>query len=158
MAAAAAAVAALASYRIGLPVMRAASARSARVASALPTAPAERPRSLAISPGVCGPRRAASHSATWRRSWPLPRRPFGAGAGIAGAVIENTSGKNEGGNCGRARFAMTQAINYRGISPGISRVRNDAISPFPRQSTPFRPGIADFIANFPAFHHSLPLN
>jgi hypothetical protein len=51
---------------------------AASVVSALPTAPAERPRPLAISPGVCGPGRAASHSATWRRSWPLPSRPAGA--------------------------------------------------------------------------------
>jgi hypothetical protein len=46
---------------------------------------------------------ASVDSATWRRSWPLPSRPLGAGAGIAGAVIGNTSGKCEGGNCGQAR-------------------------------------------------------
>jgi hypothetical protein len=57
-----------------------------------------------------------------------------------------------------ARFAMTQAINYRGISPGISWVHNDAISPFPRQSTPFRLEIANFRANFRAIRHSPRLN
>jgi hypothetical protein len=54
----------------------------------------------------------ASHSATWRRSWPLPSRPFEAGAEIAGAVIGNASGTNEGGKVrAGARFAMTQVIN-----------------------------------------------
>jgi hypothetical protein len=53
---------------------------------------------------------------------------------------------------------MTQAINYRGISPGISWVRHDAISPFPRQSTPFRLEIADFLVNFRAIRHSPRLN
>jgi hypothetical protein len=57
-----------------------------------------------------------------------------------------------------ARFAMTQAINYRGISPGISWVRHDAISPFPRQSTPFRLEFTYFLANFPEFRHSPRLN
>jgi len=52
---------------------------------------------------------------------------------------------------------MTQAINYRGISPGISGY-NDAISPFPRQSTPFRLEITHFIANFDAIRHSPRLN
>ena len=92
MAAAAAAVAEFAWYRIGLPGTRSASPRSVRVVSALPTAPADRSRALAISPGLQGPGWSVRYSATWRRSWPLPSRPFGA-AGAAGAVIGITSVK-----------------------------------------------------------------
>ena len=89
-------------------------------------------------PGAAGRGRAASHSATWRRSWPLPRRPFGARAGEAGRSSGIPPGKAGGKLQACARFAITQVINCRGISLGISGHTHDAISPFPGQSTPFR--------------------
>src|SRR5579859_4425704 len=139
---------------MGLPVRRLASARSARVVRALPTAPAERPRSLAISPTACGPGRAASHSATWRRSWPLPSRPFGPAG--AGAVIGNASvGMRRRELSRRAHASLLPWIRkLRGI-PRYFWVHDDAISPFRRQSTPFRFELANSFANFRAFHHSL---
>src|SRR6059036_529181 len=78
---------------MGLPGTGLASPRSARVVSALPTAPADLPRALAIAPVLQGPGWSARYSATWRRSWPLPSRPFGAAAGAAGVVIGITSVK-----------------------------------------------------------------
>ena len=71
-------------------------------------------------PGAAGRGRAASHSATWRRSWPLPRRPFGARAGEAGRSSGIPPGKAGGKLQAGARFAIAQVINYRGISLGIS--------------------------------------
>src|SRR5208337_4210284 len=78
---------------MGLPGTRSASPRSARVVSALPTAPADLSRAWAISPVLQGPGWSARYSATWRRSWPLPSRPLGAAAGAAGVVIGITSVK-----------------------------------------------------------------
>jgi len=52
---AAALVAGVAWYRVGLPDSSSASPRSARVLRALPTAPALRSSALAIVPGVWGP-------------------------------------------------------------------------------------------------------
>src|SRR5216684_1657285 len=59
---------------MGLPGTRSASPLPARVVSALPTAPADLARALAISPVLQGPGWSARYSATWRRSWPLPSR------------------------------------------------------------------------------------
>jgi len=101
--------------------MRAASARSARVVSALPTALtvaevlgdlADRVRAGAGGQplGNLAAKLAVAEAALQGR------------AEIAGAVIGNTSGKCEGGKLrAGVRFAMTQVINYRVISPGISR-------------------------------------
>jgi hypothetical protein len=75
--------------------------------------------------------------------------------GNSGAVIGNTSGKAGRESTGGARFAMTQVINYREF-PRDFRVRQDAISPFPRQSTPFRFEIANYRANSCAFRYSPP--
>src|SRR5579859_5782026 len=134
---------------MGLPGTRSASPRSARVVSALPTAPADLARALAISPVLQGPGWSARYSATWRRSWPLPSRPFGA---AAGAVIGITSVKYEaeyGPALACARFSPLPGILIcRGISPGISGYNNDASSPFWQESTPFRLEFGNFRANF----------
>jgi hypothetical protein len=84
----------------------------------------------------------------------LGGRGRNSGGGHREYLREKQGGKVRAG----ARFAMTQVINYRGISPRNFRVHNDAISPFPRQSTPFRLEFAHFLASFRAFRHSPPLN
>src|SRR6266851_8603315 len=110
---------------MGLPGTRSASPVPARVVSALPTAPADRPSALAISPVLQGPGWSARYSATWRRSWPFPRRPFGAAG--AGAVIGITSVKYEadyGPALACARFSTLHGILIpRGNSPRHFRVQ-----------------------------------
>src|SRR6185437_17112185 len=120
--------------RMGLPGTRSASPRSARVVSALPTAPADLPRALAISPTLQGPGWSVRYSATWRRSWPLPSRPLGAAAGAAGVVIGITSVKarrNRGRHWRAHAFRHYPGFYFSaGIPPRYFRVHNDAISPF----------------------------
>src|SRR5271165_2711574 len=138
---------------MGLPGTRSASPLPARVVSALPTAPADLSRALAISPVLQGPGWSARYSATWRRSWPLPSRPFGAAAGAAGAVIGITSVEYEAdmGRHWRAHAFRHYPGFYfcRGISPGISGYNNDASSPFWQESTPFRLEFGNFPRQFP---------
>src|SRR5271157_1444300 len=137
---------------MGLPGTRSASPRPARVVSALPTAPADRPRTLAISPVLQGPGLSARYSATWRRSWPFPSRPFGAAAGAAGAVIGITSvnaSPEFSTALACARFSPLPGILIAGeFPPGISGYNNDASSPFWQESTPFRLESGNFRANF----------
>ena len=106
----------------GLAGHQAASPRSARVVSALPTAPADLSRALAISPVLQGPGWSVRYSATWRRSWPLPSRPLGAAAGAAGAVIGITSVRRGGIGAGigvRTLFAITRNSNFPGEFPPV---------------------------------------
>ena len=103
----------LAWYEVGL-------APVGEVVSALPTAPADLSRALAISPVLQGPGWSARYSATWRRSWPLPSRPLGAAAGAAGVVIGITSVKarrNIAGIGVRTLFAITRDLICQGGFP-----------------------------------------
>src|SRR5487761_1843828 len=109
---------------MGLPGTRSASPWSARVVSALPTAPADLSRALAISPVLQGPGWSVRYSATWRRSWPLPRRPSGA-AGVVIGITSVKARRNIGRHWRAHAFRHYPGFNYPGefppVFPGTTR-------------------------------------